>query len=291
MNSGIHSKGVFAKTKKDNKLLKKRLSPLKTKRRFLLLGSLFLAVIIIASISLSLGSTSEQTVQMAQTLHVTGPQTQFQLSVAYAYAGAGPANDSYVANNSALMSPKTLYPTAVQFNITRLPGIQIEECDAALEFYSVQIMTNTGIIEKNCYFIGTNYKPSFSDAQLTTLFDHVYDVITPRNLTTPIKGNFEFNMSDSKSILSAIVGSSGDYTTARSTSGLWTKGQPNIVSVTVQRIGYLTITNNVVSAYIDSPNRNPTAVAQLSSYGNGFLNNNIVPANKLANMDLFHPEP
>jgi hypothetical protein len=87
MNSGIHSKGVFAMTKKDNKLLKKRLSPLKTKRRFLLLGSLFLAVIIIASISLSLGSTSEQTVQMAQTLHVTGPQTQFQLSVAYAYAG------------------------------------------------------------------------------------------------------------------------------------------------------------------------------------------------------------
>jgi len=272
-------------TKKDNKLHKKRLSPLRTKRRFLLLGSMFLAVIIIASISLSLGSTP------AQTVHTAGPKTQFQLSVAYAYAGAGPANDSCIADDSTLMSPKTLYPTAVQFNITRLPGVQIEACDAALEFYSVGIMTNTGILEKNCYFIGTNYKPSFSDAQLTTLFDHVYDVVSPRNLTTPIRGNFEFNMSDNESILSTMVGSSGDYTTARSTSGLWTKGQPNIVSVTVQRIGYLTINNDFVSVYLDSPDRNPAAVAQLSSYGNGFLHNNIVPANKLANTDLFHPEP
>jgi hypothetical protein len=276
---------VFAMKKKDNKLHKKRLSPSRIKRRFLLLGSMFLAVIIIASISLSLGSTP------AQIVHTAGPKTQFQLSVAYAYAGAGPANDSYIANNSTLMSPKTLYPTAVQFNITRLLGIQIEACDAALEFYSVRIMTNTGIVEKNCYFIGTNYKPSFSDAQLTTLFDHVYDVVSPKNLTTPSRGNFEFNMSDNESILSAIVGSSGDYTTARSTSGLWTRGQPNIVSVTVQRIGYLTINNDSVSVYLDSPDRNPTAVAQLSSYGNGFLHNKIVPANKLANTDLFHPEP
>jgi hypothetical protein len=276
-------------TNKNNKLHKNRLSPLRTKRRFLLLGGVFLAVILIASISLSLATTPAQT--PTQTIHTARPNTQFQLNVAYAYAGEGPANDSYVADNSLLMSPKTLHPTAVQFNVTRLPSIQIEACDAAIEFYSVRIMTNTGVVEKNCYFIGTNYKPSFSDAQLTTLFDHVYDVISPRNLTTPIRGNFEFNMSDNESILSVTVGSSGDYTTARSTSGLWTKGQPNIVSVTVQRIGYLTISNDSVSVYRDSPDRNTTATAQLSSYGNGFLHNNIVPANKLANADLFHPEP
>lgn len=269
----------------NNKLHKKRLSPLRTKKRFLLLSSILLAVVLVASIALSLATTP------AQTVHTAGPKTQFQLGVAYAYVGEGPANDSYLADNSTLMSPKTLYPSAVQFNITRLPGIQIESCDAAIEFFSVRIMTNTGIIEKNCYFIGTNYKQSISNAQLSALFDHVNDVVSPRNLTTPIRGNFEFNMSDNKSILSDIVGSSGDYTTARSTLGLWSKGQPNIVSVTVQRIGYLTINNDSVSVYRDSPDRNSTATAQLTSHGNGFLHNDIVPVNKLANTDLFYPEP
>lgn len=284
--------------KKNVKLHKKRSPILRTKKHFLLLSGILLVAALTASISLSLATTPTQT--PAQTVHTAGPNTQFQLSIAYAYAGEGPANDSYISNNSILndivnnsilMSPKTLYPTAVQFNITRLPGTQIELCDAALEFYSVRIMTNTGIVEKNCYFIGTNYKPSLSDAQLTALFDHVNDVVSPKNLTTPIRGNFEFNMSDNESILSCIVGSSGDYTTARSTSGLWTKGQPNVVSVTVQRIGYLTINNDSISVYRDSPDRNLTAAAQLSSYGNGFLHNNIVPANKLANADLFYPEP
>ncbi len=202
-----------------------------------------------------------------------------------------PASTSFLQDNSTLMSVVSLYPSAVRFNITRFPGAQIESCDAALEFYNVRIISNTGVVEKNCYFIGTNYKPSFTNDELTILFDHVDDVVSSRSLTTPVRGNFQFNMSDNSSILSDVVGSSGDYTAAQPSQGLWKNGQPNVVSVTVQRIGYLTISNNSVSVYKDSTDRTPTATAQLSNYGNGFLHNCIVPENKLANADLFHPEP
>lgn len=269
-----------------NNLHQNKTQPKRAMKRYLTAVSVMLiATGLIASISLSLAASS------VQAANVAGLETQFELNVAYAYVGEGPANDSYVAANEALMSPKSRYPSAVEFNVTRIPGTQIESCDAVIDFYSVQIATDTGVLEKNCYFIGTNYDPSFSKAQLTTLFEHVNDVVSPKDLTTPIRGNFEFNMTENTSILSTAVGSSGVYTTGSSSLGLWRTGEPNVVSVTVQRIGYLTIDNDSVSLYKDPSSRAPTATAQLSSHEDGFLHNTLVPANKLSQTDLFHPKP
>lgn len=259
------------------------LPPRNMKRHTAIIGVVLITIVVLISLSLA--------ASFAQTANLARPETQFELSVAYAYVGDGPVNDSSVSDNGALMSPKSQYPSVVEFNITRLQGIQIESCDAIIEFYSVQIATDTGVLEKNCYFIGTNYNPSFSKAQLTTLFEHAYDAVSPKELTSPIRGNFEYNMTENASILSTAVGSSGVYTTGSSSLGLWRSGEPNIVSVTVQRIGYLTISNDSVSLYKDPSNRAPIATVQLNAYENGFLHNNLLPPDTLPQKDLFHPSP
>jgi hypothetical protein len=189
------------------------------------------------------------------------------------------------------MSPKSLYPSTVEFNVMRLAGTRTASYDAIIEFYSVEVTTDTGILEKNCYFIGTNYDPSFSSSELSTLFAHINDVVSPKDLTTPIRGDFEFNMTENSSILSTPIGSTGVYTTGSSSTGLWRTGKPNVVSITVHRVGCLTISDGSVFICRDPSGMSPIAIAQLSNHEDGFLHNNLVPLERLSQVDLFHPIP
>jgi hypothetical protein len=262
------------------------ISQLSRKKYLMLFGALLLAIVLVSAVSFSLATAP--TIQ-TQTPNIAGSETQFRLNVAYAYVGKGIVNDT-VTDFGNLIVAKTQYPSSIEFNVTRILGVQIKNCDAVIEVYVVEITTNTGMMEKNAYFIGTNYAPCFSNTQVATLFNKVNDFVSPQNLTNPIRGNFEFNMTDNSSILSLPIGSSGVYSSF-SSLGLWTKGQPDVVSVTVQRMGYLTISNDSVSVFKDPSGRDSTATAQLSRYGTGFLHNNIVTADKLASTDLFHPQP
>ena len=253
------------------------------KHKLAVLGVILIATSLIVTLSVELATSS------AQSTNVAKPQTQFRFDIAYAYVGNSPLNSSYTAANGANMTVVTKYPSAIEFNITRLPGTQIASCDAEIEVYNVQIATNTGLLESNPYFVGTNYNSSFSNSELSTLFAHVNDMITSKEFSTALIGNFEINWTANTSILSTPIGSVDSYSNAKSSSGLWNAGTPNAISVTVQRIGYVTINNNSVSLYKD-PSNNPTsATAQLSNYGNGFLHNNLVSADKLSQMNLFHP--
>lgn len=278
-----------------NNLGWRKLQPTGIMKRYLAILSVFLVVTtLIVTFSLASSTSSAQTANAAmnpvQSVNVARNETQFKFNIAYAYVGRGPTNSSYMAANGALMSLESQYPSTVEFNITRLP-VQIASCDAEIEVYDVRIATSTGLIESDPYFIGTNYNASFSSAQLTILFTHAQDLITSQDFSTPLKGNFVFNMTENTSILSAPIGSAGCYSTNPSALGLWSAGKPNAVSVTVQRIGYVTITNNTVSLYKDPSGSSPAATVQLSSYENGFLHNNLVPAAKLPKTNLFHPSP
>lgn len=255
-----------------------------TKRYLTIFGVMLVATALVVCISLVSATSSS-----APTISVAGPETQFRVDIAYAYVGEGPSNASYTAANGDLMSIVSQYPSAVELNITCLPGVQITSCDAEIEIYDVQIATNTGLIETNPYFIGTNYISSFSSSDLSTLFVHANDLINPENFSTSLRGNFEFNMTANTSVLSVPIGSVGCYSTAIAGSGLWSAGQPNAISVTIQRIGYVTISNGSVSLYKNPSNNTATATAQLSNYGNGFLYNSLVPADKLQQINLFHP--
>ncbi len=161
---------------------------------------MLIATTLIVTFSVASGTSTLQPANTAtssvQTINVADPQTQFKLDVAYAYIGPAPLNSSYIANNGANMSIVSQYPSVVELNITRLPGVQIPSCDAVLEIYNVQITTNTGLVENNPYFVGTNYSPSFSSSELSTLFAHADDLTPPQNFSTPLRGNFEFNMTE-----------------------------------------------------------------------------------------------
>lgn len=98
-------------------------------------------------------------------------------------------------------------------------------------------------------------------------------------------------MTDNTSILSNPVGSVDCYSSLHSGHGLWSAGKPNTMSVTVQRIGYLTIKNGSVSLYKDTLETTTTAIEQIGNYQNGFLHNDLVPAAKLPQTNLFHPSP
>lgn len=251
------------------------------KRNLTILGVILIATALIVSFSLTLDSSS------AQTTNVAGSGTQFKFGIAYAYVGKCTANTSYIDSNG-LMSLYSQYPSAVVFNITRVPGVQITSCEAEIEVYGVHIVTDTGTVENHAYFIGTNYTSSFSVSKLSSFVQHINDLVD-RSVYSEVKGDFGFNWPDNTSILSHTVGSVGCYSSLNSTLGLWSAGKPNDISVTVDRIGYITTSDGSVSVYKDVTTNNTAASTQLGNYGDGFLHNTLVPAARLPQTDLFSP--
>ena len=273
-------------------LRKQKLPPTRTIKRYLTgLGIMLIAIVLVICIASTSASTPS-----GLTMKVAAAETQFKLNIDYAYVGQGSPNASYKAANGALMAPVTDYPSAIILNVTRLPGNQIAACDAIMEVYKLQITTDTGAVENHCYNIGTNYNASISTEDLSKLFDHVAD-LSSLSGSMDTRGNFGLNWAQNTSKLSHSVGSIGCYSnltncianTDDKADGLWCAGVPKAISVTVQRIGYITISDGSVSVYKDSSPNDITNTKQLSMYGNGFLYNNLISAAKLQQTDLFHP--
>ncbi len=212
---------------------------------------------------------------------------QFNLDVTYAYVGQGPPNATFTDSKGIILSPASQYPSAVYLNIT-CPSIENVECDAILEVFNVKIASDKGPDENFAYFVGTNYNPSFSDEELNTLTMHIYDLIDLEKVDG-VTGNFRFNWTKGESILSTKVGSFGIYTNYVNDLGLWNAGKPNTISVTVHRIGYVTMTNGISSVQPDLISDNNKAQVQLQEHNNGFLKNTIVPTDELSQRDQFQP--
>ena len=210
--------------------------------------------------------------------------------MAYAYVGSAPSSvTSYLdATLNSSMYLVDLYPSVVRLNITCLPGVQIASCDAVIEVYGVEIATDTGLTEYHAFFVGTNYNSSFSQSNLTNLVPCVNDLVD-RNVYSGITGSFQFNWTANTSILSHTIGSIMSYSTVPSNyTGLWSAGKPNAISVSVYRIGYITMSNGSVSLFKDSTT-NAIASVQLSNYEDGFLYNKLMPLAELPQTNLFQP--
>ncbi|MCW4018719.1 MAG: hypothetical protein NWF00_08620 [Candidatus Bathyarchaeota archaeon] len=251
------------------------------KSRVSIISILLLSALVVVSLSLSaVASSSVPTTQLPES------KPHFNLDVAYSFVGKGP-NATCTGINGSLLSPKSLYPSAVYFNVTRSPNSDNVSCDALIEIYQVKIASDRGTAENFAYFDGTNYEPSFSQAELTTLTDHIYDLV---DLSTVdgVSGNFCFNWTLNESVLSQKVGSVGVYNNYNNGVGLWSAGQPNTISVTVHRLGYITMTDGVISVIPDDTIASLTQV-QLQNYGASFLTNKIVPADQLSQINLFNP--
>jgi len=277
-----------------------KLLPTKTKKGYLIIfGVILIATALIVSSSLALAAFSTPATSSkpdgtdmypAPPAKVAASQTQFNLDIAYAYVGPAPSNTSYFDKGlNATMYLAYQYPSKVLLNITRVSGVQIASCDAEVEVYGIKIAANTGATEYYTYSVGTNYNPSFSYSNESTLILHVHDLVD-HNLYKAITGSFDFNWTANTSILSLTIGSIGWYTNIpNSGAGLSSAGTPNTISVTVYRIGYITMSNGSVSIYKDTATNNAIASVQLGNYEGGFLYNNLVPAAELPQTDLFYP--
>lgn len=223
----------------------------------------------------------------------TGPETeqskkQFNVAIAYAYAGEIPSNTSIIGENGAKMYAVTQYPSAVILNTTRLPGTQFNSCDAFIEVYRIEVKTDTNQTENSFYTMGTNYKPSFSASEFVSMSRNILNFTVKQSSIATISA-FKFNLTENSSILSKPIGSKGAYTSVPIGMGLWQDGKPNAITVTAQRIGLLTISNGTVTAQKDDLNTAPKTSVNLDAYGTGFLYNEIVPASMLESIDLFYP--
>ena len=187
-----------------------------------------------------------------------------------------------------LMSLVSQYPSIVVFNITRVPGVKITACEAVIEVYGVHITTDKGEVENLGYIVGTNCSSDFfPSSELPSFLPHINDLIDKRIYST-VKGDLCFNWTDNTSILSRKVGSVCCYSTQNSSLGLWSAGKPNEISVTVNRIGYITLNNGSVSIYKDAV-INTATIVQLSNQDDGFLHNSLVPAAEMPQTNLFDP--
>ena len=251
------------------------------------------------SLALAIASVQPSTQPLAQTgvpnapHEVASSNTQFQIHVAYAYVGPAPSNIASYFDQGRNITMRLIsqYPSSVQLNISCAPNAQITGCDAAVEVYGIEIATDKGPTEYDAYFIGTNYNPSLSNASLSTLIQYV-PTLYNASLYTSLAGNFKFNWDSHSSFLTDPIGSITLYLASDSSSlGLFSAGKPNAVSVTVYRIGYITITNGSVTLFEDTPNKTPTDMVQLGSYESGFLHNDLVPSTQLPQENLFKPIP
>jgi len=211
--------------------------------------------------------------------NVAGPETRFEVKIVYAYAG--------------VYSPTMEHASAVVLNFTRLASVQNLAFDAEIEFYTINITTNTGVSENYCHFVGTNFKQSFSGTELSYLSQHITFLAAFFN-TPGFTGDFRFNWTQNTSFLTISIGSvqsisGGGGASTSGSDGLWRAGVPTNISVAVHRVGYATMSNGSVSLYKDPTDNLAKDIEQLSNYGNGFLYNNLVATEKLSQTDLFHP--
>jgi hypothetical protein len=251
------------------------------KRRTSVISMLITMIVIVSLCLFSIGSLS------ATAPEISTAEPQFNLDVTYAYVGQGIQNDTFTDARGTLLSPVSQYPSAVYFNITR-HIVENVACDAILEVYNVKIASDTGLAENFVFFTGTNYNPSFSDADLNALTEGIYDLFD-LNTVDGVTGNFRFNWTNDESILSAKVGSFGIYTNYINGLGLWSAGKPNTISVFTNRIGYLTMTNGFISIQPDTTSANNKTQVQLQKFDDGFLKNEIVPPSKLPQENRFQP--
>jgi hypothetical protein len=240
------------------------------------------ALLFVLFFSFLLVSTSVQATQISELA------PQFTFDVSYAYVAQGPTNDSYIDSMGNMMQPESQYPSAIYFNVTRSPDAEPISYDAMLEVYLVTLTTDKGPVENFAYFEGTNYLPSFSDDALMTITDHIYDLID-LNAVNGVRGHFCFNWTKGEAFLSPRIGSAGSYCTNPSKLGLWSAGQPNTISMEVSRIGYVTITNGVVSIIQETTIDSELLHTQLSKNGDSFLDNELISADKLLQINPFDP--
>jgi hypothetical protein len=212
---------------------------------------------------------------------------QFNVDVIYAYAGENNygSEELHSTFNGVPMHPVSLYPVTVYLNLTHVSNAETEACDAEIEVYLIEVSSDKGPKESYTCFFGTNYDTTFSDTNvLTPAINQINNLIGTQPING-LTGLFNPNM-DTNQSLWFKVGSLDSTTSEPSGLGLWSAGEPNAITVSVHRIGWIALNGTVTSTTLASPE--DTVQVSLAKSGEGFLYNKI-PQDKMSQKDAFHP--
>lgn len=259
-----------------------------------LLLTVFISILLLLTLVPNFPGTSASTPSAKTTLQEPTMQSDPQFKVEIIYAYAGPLDHSTGRLNSIMnmsgttyeMHPASEYPDIIYFNFTFVSNPLKEECDAKTEVYLVELSSDTGVTEKFAVFFGTNYNPSFGSknsiqAPSISKIDNLIDL----NTTARVSGLFCPNMPTNQSLWFK-VGTYDTTTSLPSGLGLWKSGEPNSITVTIHRVGWLSLTGTITS--VIQSNSTDSLQYNLSKSSQGFMYNNI-PEKDFLQKDAFHP--
>lgn len=282
---------AFTKSRKNNGLRKASTRRSKTFFAMLAIVLIISSVIFIGLNILSnfprISAAAEPNVTALQETIIQS-QPQFNVDVIYAYAG--PFNyENTVLNrtiNGMPMHPLSNYPDIIYFNFTHISSAEKAACDAKIEVYLVVISSNSEIKENYTVFFGTNYNHN-STAPNLVLAPEISKVnyLIDRRTTNKLTGIFNPSMGTNQSLWFKI-GSFDTTTSNPSGLGLWSAGEPNLITISVQRVGWLVLNGSITS--VVSASADDSVQFSLAKSGQGFLYNKI-PQDELSQTDEFHP--
>ncbi len=168
----------------------------------------------------------------------------FDVDFAYAFTGlsnaTGEGHDHFGWGIETY--PSDYYPVTAILNLTYLGNPQNQSYDVISEGYYVNFTADTGASVSCLGWLGTNY--NVSTKAPPTFFSHE----TPWGNFPRM--SFRFNMPVGDSYLLRVT-DGGIFSSVNGSSGLWSNGTPNTISVTVQRAGWLTSQGNQTTSIVN----------------------------------------
>jgi hypothetical protein len=220
-------------------------------------------------------SSSETTTPFPTQASTFSSPQMFNVDLAYAYVGEENYTGSMSLGNMPTMTmhPVNLYPALIYLKFTYIDNPEREDCDAKFEGYLIQLSADTGTTISYTDYEGTNFSPSFS----------ALPPIPPSDSGST--AGFTFNLTANQSFLGVRVTDAASLTSGNSSLGLWSSGPPNAISITVARIGWITVCGGVTSTITNPASGEIILQAQLERFGDGFLYNKIVPEDQMSKID------
>lgn len=165
-------------------------------------------------------------------------------------------------------------------NFTLTADIENVDADARIEYFVIELSSETGVITNDFTFIGTNISPSFRIGDFHFGRDGWFDT---SNMSG--SGLLKYNWTNGDSIL--WTASSGSTGTIMEDSEVSKIRKAEELFITVYRLGWVSFSEN--STLVTLTDKIIVNQIQLQKYGEGWLFNNIIPEEELPTTDLWKP--
>jgi hypothetical protein len=228
----------------------------------------------------------------------TSNESWFSITVPYSYwmTKNGTLEDVFSGFHEDLDETRMVsHQELLAFNITLNVDTTNELSDARIEYYQIDLTSDTGLIQTMHLSVGTNTKPSITREDIPfgiETFHFMRDDWFDTLPFTPYGGGggiLRLNWTAGVSMLWPMGGSGSGTLDSNDKPGLVSGLRAaETLSITVYRIGWVTFSGN--STTVTLTNKDIVDQIQLEKYGEeSWLYNTLVPEDELAEIDLLHP--